>query len=1134
MKKKHENCPWSRDRWVKKTLLTMRISLFFILCSVLNVSAGLNAKSQTFDINSKDISVKEIFRIIESKSDYRFFYNDDLSEVNRLVSINVNGSDVKDILARLFDQSNVAYKVLDNNMIVIAPKDALLQTRITGVITDSKGQPLPGVSVAVKGTTAGSITDIDGKYSIDVPDANAVLVFSFIGYLTEERQVGSQSVVNVTMIEDIKKLEEVVVVGYGTMKKSDVTGAVTRVSSSDIEQMPVQNAIQAMQGRAAGLDVTSATYDRPGELGTITIRGNRSINGSNAPLYVVDGIPLAAGGIEALNPQDIESIDILKDASATAIYGSRGANGVILVTTKKGSNGKYTVSYNSSLKFDKLNDLSKNFNSPEYIAYRREAYRGRTVNGATYNPDSPTEATDQTIFGADPFAWMTIAKAWAGGTYDPSKLTTTDWTSYVIRTGVTQDHTISISGGTEKMKTYLSANYLNQKGVNKDQQYTRYTLQANLDLNPVKWFSIGASLTGTQSKQLYGYLYPSTGAKFLYDLAKGQLPYAVPYDTAGNFIYLPGADVNIVNPVNEASNETNERDNLRFMGNGYAQIQFTKWLKYRVNFGPDFRNYTLGQFEKGLSQLRGGLPTSSNYANYQQEQHFAYTLENLLFFDKTFAKIHKVGITLLQSSSLNRATVSDVAATNLPDDNQLWYGIQENANATPSAYSTSFTKNTLLSYMGRLNYSFMDKYLLTASGRWDGASMLAVGHQWDFFPSFALAWKMEQESFIKNISFINQLKLRLGYGTTGNSALSPYGTLGQLQSVNYRWGGTDVAGVLPTSYLTATPTLMPNQNLGWEKTSQLNLGVDFGVFSNRLSGSIDYYVENTRDVLMQRVVPSYLGYTASWDNIGQTKNNGIEIQISTVNISTKDFNWTTNLTFSSDKEQVIATDLGKNNDITNTLFIGHQIGVYYDYVKQGIWQYADSVAMKAYNAKGAKYTYGSIRVQDLNHDTVIDANNDRRVVGQKNPKWTAGMLNTLKYKHWDLSFFVYARWGQTIYGILPDFQGRFASRKVNYWTPTNPTNAYPEPNFGNASPLYASALSYENGSFVKVRNISLGYTFPSAWMQKVHVSNFRLYAMLMNPFLFTKNGYLDPDISSTTNSTSVTTNSFVVGVNVTF
>jgi TonB-dependent starch-binding outer membrane protein SusC len=453
-----------------------------------------------------------------------------------------------------------------------------------------------------------------------------------------------------------------------------------------------------------------------------------------------------------------------------------------------------------------------------------------------------------------------------------------------------------------------------------------------------------------------------------------------------------------------------------------------------------------------------------------------------------------------------------------------------------------------MSYMGRLNYSLMDKYLITASARWDGASMLAEGHKWDVFSSFALAWKLDKEAFMKDINFISELKPRIGYGSTGNSAISAYGTLGGLMTTYYRWGATDVAGFLPTRPAESDPAKMPNKDLGWEKTAQLNFGADFGLFSNRISGSIDYYVANTSNVLMVRSIPSVLGYTTTWDNIGKTKNSGFELQLSTVNISSNDFKWSTNFTFSTNKEEIVETALGKNDDVSNAWFIGKPIGVYYDYAKNGMWQYADTMTMKRFNTLGnQKYTAGSIRVKDLNGDSIIDATNDRKVVGQKSPKWTAGILNTFTYKGWDFSFFLYARWGQTIYGINPDFQGRYASRKVNYWTPSNPSNDYPRPDYSSASPTYATSLLYEDGSFVKVRNISLGYTFPKVWMQKLRISNFRLYAMLENPFLFAKSKYLDPDVSASNSTdylsasknasypaTSVSSKSYVLGLNVTF
>jgi len=391
----------------------MKLLTLLVMVSTLQLSATTYSQDARISLSISNGSLTDIFKEIENQTDYKIFYK--VGQINLQARVNFSAKDqaVADILGKVLTESGATFDVIDK-IIVITPSVKQNHT-VTGIITDSKGLPLPGVSIMIKGTSNGAVSDVNGKYTLEVPDENAILLFSFMGYITEEKAVGTQTTINISLGEDIKTLEEVVVVGYGTMKKSDVTGSVTRVSAKDIEQMPVQNAIQAMQGRAAGLDVTSATYGRPGELGNITIRGNRSINGSNAPLYVVDGIPLAAGSIDALNPQDIESIDILKDASATAIYGSRGANGVILVTTKKGVDGKFTINYNNSLTFEKLNDLSDNFNSSEYVDYRREAYRGRTVNNAVYNPASPSLATDKAIFGTDPFAWMTIAKAWEGG-----------------------------------------------------------------------------------------------------------------------------------------------------------------------------------------------------------------------------------------------------------------------------------------------------------------------------------------------------------------------------------------------------------------------------------------------------------------------------------------------------------------------------------------------------------------------------------------------------------------------------------------------------------------------------------------------------------------------------------------------
>ena len=1148
MKKNFHYYPLLTDQWVKKVLLTMRISLFFTLCCVLNVSAGLNVKSQTFDISSKDVSVKEIFRIIESKSDYRFFYNDELSEVNRLVSLNVTGSDVADILAQLFDQSKVAYKILENNLIVIAPKQALQQIKVSGTVTDNTGQPLPGVSIVIQGTTKGTMTSNDGKYSLEVPDVNSVLQFSYLGYVAEERQVGSQTIINVSMNEDVKKLDEVVVVGYGTQKKTDVTGAMIRVSESELKSRPVANAIEALQGKATGVDITS--NERPGEVGMINIRGVRSLTASNTPLYVVDGIPvMSTSGIETLNPADIEAIDVLKDASATAIYGSRGANGVVLVTTKRGKSGKMSFNYSGTVTIETLQDRQKMMTADEYLTWRRWAYYYSDVTHTKYpRGDQPTQANDYIIFSGakDMYAWNNIMRGWAGGTWDGSKVQTTDWTSMVTQTGVSTEHNISASGGTEKIKAYGSFGYLSTQGTQKGQEYTRYSSKASVDLNPVKWFEMGVGVNTTYSIQQFGMSNVGgqvSGPGSIYAAANNNLPYAVPYDSLGNRITYPGGDDMIKTAVGEWNYTTDERKMLRVLGSAYVQLNLLPGLKYRVNFGPDFRYYKNGVYIDAMSVNRVGSP---NLASLRNQNDFSWTLDNLIYYDKKIGN-HTFGATFLQTASAWNTNYSYMEAIGIPLPSQKWDALNKNNITALNNWDSGLTDRELTSYMGRLNYGFADKYLVTLSGRWDGASQLAAGHKWTFFPSAALAWRVDKEEWLKNIAWVNQLKVRIGVGVTGNAAINPYATKGAVVSLFYPYGSSPTTGYVPSeSLITGGNLPLANPNLGWEQTTQYNLGFDFSLLKGRISGVVDLYTSRTTDLLMQMNIPALTGYTTTYANVGETKNKGIDITLNTMNIKAGSFTWETSVNAAYQNDEIVS--LANGNDINNLWFTGEALGVIYGYASNGLWHEEDAAEMAKFNANGHSFQVGMARPADLNGDYKIDPNNDRKIIGHTRPRWTVGLSNTFRYKNFDFSFFLYGRMDYT-FNTGGEYQGgRYVQRSISYYNENNKNAEYQKPiyNVASGDPYY-SILGYRDGSFMKIRDISLGYTLPASIAKKLGLQTVRLYAQAKNPgMLFSKISWLDMDLSNnatwdntqnklgTTQSTSTWNRGFVFGLNVGF
>ncbi|SNR27664.1 TonB-linked outer membrane protein, SusC/RagA family [Maribacter sedimenticola] len=1007
---------------------------------------------------------------------------------------------------------------------------------ISGVITDNSGIPLPGVNIVIKGTNTGTSANFDGEYSIDA-SAGQTLVFSSIGYKPLELLIGANSTYDISMEEDSALLDEVVVVGYGTTKKSDVTGSIVSVSSEDINSRPVNNAIEAMQGKAAGVDISS--NERPGSIGSITIRGQRSLSASNAPLYVLDGIPLISGGIDNINPTDIESIDILKDASATAIYGSRGANGVVIVTTKRGKSGRFTLSYNTAITTQTLNEAAPQFNAGEFVEYRRWAKYYE--NPDTFpRGDQPTIANDEAIFSGDDTAFNNILRGWEGGTWDGTKLITTDFTDFVTQTGFTNQHTLSASGGSEKMKAYGSFGYINNTGSVVGQSYERYNANVSVELTPTEWFTFGGNINTSYSTQEYG---QSTSGNVgvsaqsgLYQSARSIFQYTLPYDSEGNRIEFPGGDIAVKTIINEVDYSQDQRVTLRAFASFYAQLDFgafgSAWegLKFRTNFGPDIETYRNGSYLDGQSVIR----TGSSYAALRKRQRLSYTLDNLLLYNRTFGK-HDLGATLLQSQTQFIEESNFMAADNIPFASQKWNALSAD-NVALSSYDSDLTERQLLSYMARLNYGFDNKYLLTVSGRYDGASQLAEGNKGAFFPSAALGWSIDQENFLADSNWIDQLKLRAGVGVTGNAAIDAYSTKGGLLPLFYPVGSTAVSGV-------QLDETLANQELGWEKTTQYNYGLDFSFFTGRVSGSMDYYTSNTTDLLLRKSIPSITGYINTFANVGETKSNGIDLTLNTVNVRTEDFQWSTDISASWQENEIVELANGKEDDINNNWFIGESLGVIYGYASNGIWQESDAAEIALFNANGHTFSPGNARPVDQNGDYVIDANNDRVIIGNTIPKYILGLTNTFKYKDLELSFFLFGRFGYTYNTGGEGLVGRYNSRKVDYYTPNNTDSEYQKPiysaGFGDT---YFGTLGYRSGSFIKVRNVSLGYNLPQKITSDIGLSKLRFYVQAQNPgFIFSKVDWIDLDVTRPANNSqgyslgnSASNRGFTVGMNVEF
>lgn len=1028
---------------------------------------------------------------------------------------------------RLLSGTNVLRQLMFLFMVVLCTSSAMAQKKVTGTIVDAAGEPIIGASVMVKGTSNGAVTDLDGNFTINNVPEDATLVFSYVGYRTQNLSARGKSNFQISLEEDKQLLDEVVVVGYGVQRKSDVTGALTRVNEEQLNNRPVSNAIEALQGKAAGVDIT--TSERPGTLGSIRIRGNRSINASNEPLYVVDGVPLSSGGIESLNSRDIESIDILKDASSTAIYGSRGANGVVLITTKRGKEGKLQLTYNGSVTFEKIVDKSPAMNASDYITWRRWAYYNSSSASTAYpRGDQPTLENDRKIFTGDDVAWKNIEKGWEGGSWDGSKVTDTDWTDLVTQTGITHEHTLRAQGGTKDMQASFSFGYLNNEGTQKGQEYERYNAAVTADVQATKWFKMGGSINASWSKQDYGFSRTgqssSSGPTDIYGAAKAILRYTLPYDENGQIINMPGGSTtNTYTVIDEWTKSNDNREVFRALGSFYGQIDFGKifepvqGLMYKMQFGPDFRYSRQGIYLDATSATRLG---GKNYVRRGDDRHFSWTLDNMLIYNRTFGD-HAIGLTLLHSASKYNAESSSINEEGNPFPSFLWNNMGTGIDITEPNYKvglgTGLTENSLQSWMARVNYSFMDRYLLTASVRRDGSSVLSEGNKWDTFPSLAIGWRMEQEKWLRDVNWIDQMKLRFGIGVTGNSSVGPYGTLGVISGYWMPFStGNSFILVTNEPYYSSGSNKLPNKNLGWEKTTQYNFGIDFSFLRGRINGAFDIYTSRTKDLLLAMSLPSLTGYPSMMDNIGETKNKGFDLTLNFIPVQTNGFEWISTLNAAWQKDEIVELANGKQDDINNAWFIGESISVYYGFESAGLWQEGDASEMEKFNANGAKFTPGNVRPVDQNGDYKIDAA-DRVILGNRNPRWTLGWSNTFSWKGLELNIDLFGRFKYKISTGGEGQLGMYQQREIDYWTPDNTGAEWQKPIYNQSGgDPYSGLLGFKDASFIKIRNLSLGYRLDKTLCDKIGIQGAKVYVQGKNlGMLYSSVDFMDLDTGAT-------------------
>ena len=971
---------------------------------------------------------------------------------------------------------------------------------VKGQVTDKNGDAVIGATVKVKDAQTGTVTDFNGNFSLSVQKAGSIVV-SYIGYLTKEVAFTPGQSLNITIEEDATALDEVVVVGYGVQKKSDVTGSVTSINKDRLSKLPVTNVLQAVQGAAAGVTISQGS-SIPGDAPSALVRGRNSINAGTGPYIVVDGIPISksGGSLNDINPGDIESMEILKDASATAIYGTNGANGVILITTKHGKDGKPSVSYNGYIGFENF-AKKMDFCNGAQITQRYKDYVAQNPGETMYN---------------DYVKNQNEADAQAAGKE-------TDWLyDMVSQTGIIQDHNVTVNGGADKIKYFISGDYMSQKGVLKGFNYKRYSLRMNIDADVTDYLKIGTNS--------YIVSHNRDGGRVNFLMAEAMSPYGKVYEDDGSYcIYPMYTESLFFNPMRDV-NQDHERRQWNINLNAYADINFGNiWkplegLSYKFNFGYSF-------VPKRENYYNGAEQNDQNgYGYIFNAETQSRTVENILTYAKDIKK-HHFDITLLYASSRKKYHDNTATGAKFINDELLWHNLGGGATQTAKSYTDLYKT---VSQMGRLNYSYDSRYLFTFTVRRDGSSVFGSDNKYGTFPSIALGWNIANEKFMEKVDWLNNLKLRLSYGKAGNEAIGVYETLAKMSNAALTMDGQSATALYPSSR-------MGNSGLGWETTKTFNIGIDFGILNNRINGNIDFYTSKTTDLLLQRNLPKISGYSNVYMNMGETANKGLEITINSKNIVTKDFTWGTSLVWSWNKNEIKDLYGDKQDDLGNRWFIGEPISVIYDYVMEGIWQ-KDEIERGDHLNHDPQAQPGDVKLADLNGDGKITPEGDKKIQGQTTPKWIGGMTNTFTYKNLSLSIFIQTVQGlkrdNSLLAMASDEMGRRNSTtEIGYWTESNPTNEYRS--LSKTSNRWGYGFP-RSAAFTRIKDITLSYQFPAQICNMLHLNALTVYASGRNLFTFTDWKGWDPESDITQRgwrdyeNNYPMTKSMVFGLNVTF
>lgn len=1063
------------------------ISRLLVVTALSSCSLFSYAQQQQVQLTGNRITLKSAFKQIEQQT--KLFVDYNIHEVNdsQIISLLPENKTVREVLEQLLAGTDCSV-TFSNGHIIIKKKDATVsQTKkISGIIKDEHGEPIAGANVVVKGTTNGTVTNMDGWYTLEVP-LKATVQISYIGYNTLELKVGNENTVNAIIHEDTEALEEVVVIGYGTVKKSDLTGAVGSVQMKDVSQVGVTSPDRALQGQIAGVQVNART-GQPGESMMIRVRGSNSLAGGNEPLYVIDGMPVEKMNSD-INPEDILTMEVLKDASSTAIYGSRGANGVVMITTKRGSSGKTVIDYNGYVGISMLRKKLDLLGKDDYIAMVNEVSRN-DGNGIAITPEEAASLPD------------------------------TDWQDLAYQTALTHSHQFSVSGGTDKTKLYASLNYMNQEGIIKGSNYNRFALRINGDQQLAKNLSLSASVSysyGTQNTANSN----ADGWGAIAYTAMVMSPLQTVRDADGKYTTFSGTPWGGTNPVGMAELYKNTVVNSRLLANMSLIYHIIEGLTFRVNAGAEVNAGSSDQYIP-ISLSAGGKLNGD--ASKSKSNYYTLINENILTYDKKFNKNH--ALNLMGGITFQTYQYNDLGGSGTGFLRDVYETNNLGVASTPGIPSSGYSDYRMVSFLGRVNYNLKDRYLLTFTARYDGSSKFSKNHKFAFFPSAALAWRLSEEDFLKQVDWLSNLKLRGSIGQTGNQSISPYQTFARLGTSGPIFGdGKDIGFGLSS---------MANDDLKWETTTQTDLGVDFGFFDNRLNIGFDYYWKQTRDLLYNATLPPSSGYSSMLRNLGRIDNKGFEISIHTINMKGK-VNWTTNLNITSNKS--IVKDLGTDvygNKITRIdapigggnwfpLFVGKAPFQLYGYEIEGIYQTDEEARLNGEATKKA----GDYRYKDTDGKPGITTG-DKTIIANTQPKFTFGLTNTINWNNFGFSFLIVGSVGGDIVNefnkSITNIGGTWNVRKEvwdNHWTPENPTAKYARASASTKDYLAfgdPNSIWVENGSYLRFKDIKVAYTFPARWFTGTYKPDISVYLSGQNLITLTGYSHYDPEASWTSSA----------------